>query len=371
MRGDEVRFCKRCIMPSSRPRIEFDEDGICSACRYHDTKNSVDWDARRREFIQLLCDNPGDGRYDCIVPWSGGKDSSAVALRLKLEYGLNPLLVTYSPMAPTPVGDHNREAMLRRGFDNVYFRPNQGVSRELARRFMVERCNPEVHRAAGINALPVQEAVRRGIKLVVFAEHGESEYGGLVLSEEHQKFRLFDEVLEHQIGDHPLNWAGDGIEERDLAPYLYPDLDEIERVGVKATYFGYWHRWDVRRNLHYVEEKIDFKRWPGRPEGTWSNYDSLDDWMDIAYFTGMFVKFGFGRALRDAARAIQNGHLSRTEAIHLIDSYDTEMPRESLPVILDYLDMTEAEWNDNLDVHRNREIWQRHSQGWELRHKPA
>lgn len=365
MRGDEVKFCVRCTMPSTRPRIEFDADGVCSACRYHETKAAVDWDERRREFAELLKENPGDGQYDCIVPWSGGKDSSAVALRLKLDYGLNPLLVTYSPMAPTRIGDHNREAMLRHGFDNVFFRPNQEVSRTLARRFLIERGNCEVHRAAGINALPVQEAVRRGIKLVVFAEHGESEYGGLVLSEEHRKFRFFDEVLEHQIGDHPLNWAGGEISERDLAPYLYPDLEAIERAGVKATYFGYWHRWDVRQNLYYVESKIDFRRWPGgRCEGTWSDYDSLDDFMDMPYFEGMAVKFSMGRALRDAARAIQNGHMTIEEAIPLIQAYDFEPPRKHLPVILDYLRMSEPEYIANLDKHRNQELWKFEGNQW-------
>lgn len=370
MRGDEVQWCKICLMPSTRPRVEF-HDGLCNGCQYHASLGEVDWGARGAEFVRLLEDNPGNGEHDCIVPFSGGKDSAAIALRLKNDYGLNPLLVTYSPMIETEEGRANREAVIRYGFDNIFFRPNQEVSRKLARRFLIERGNPEVHRAAGINSLPLQEAVRRGIKLVVYAEHGESMYGGLVLSEEHRKFRILDEVLEHQVGDHPLNWAGDDVSEKELAPYLYPDLEAVERVGVKATYFGYWRRWDVRENLAYVDRHVPFTRaLHGRSEGTWSDYDSIDDMVDPAYFHLQHVKFGFGRALRDAARAIQNGHMTREEALPLIEKYDGEWPTHSLRPFCEYVRMNEDEYAAVIDKHRNAEIWEKHSQGWELRHKP-
>jgi len=269
---------------------------------------------------------------------------------------------------PTEVGNHNREALLRHGFDNVYFRPNQRVSRALARRFLIERGNPEVHRAAGINAVPVQEAVNRGIKLVIFAEHGESCYGGHILSEEHRKFRMFDEVLEHQIGDHPLNWANEEVSESDLAPYLYP---EEGTEDLKVTYFGYWHKWDVRENLNYVESQIDFRRcFHERSDGTWTDYDSLDDGIDDPYFFLQFLKFGFGRALRDAARAIQNGHMTRAEGLAMVEKYDGEPPQTFRKQWLDYVSMTEEDFREVTDLHKNAEIWDEHSQGWSLRNPP-
>jgi N-acetyl sugar amidotransferase len=354
-------------MPSTRPRLEFDENGVCTACHYHAHKHEIDWASRQKEFLKLADEHRGNGDYDCIVPWSGGKDSSAVALHLKRDYGMNPLLVTYSPLLPTEVGNHNREAMCRAGFDNVYFRVNQDASRKLARRFFEERGNPEVHRAAGINAIPVQEAVNRGIKLVVFAEHGETEYGGHILSEDHRKFRYLDEVIEHQIGDHPLNWVGDGISEQDLAPYLYPD----DVSGVCVTYFGAWHPWDIRKNFDYVRELIDFRLCAaGRSDGTFTNYDSLDDKIDDIYFHLQHVKFGFGRALRDAARLIQNGHMTRAAALEQVRKFDGEFPKTFLDDVLDYLDMNEQEFRDVIDLHRNDELWEKQSQGWQLRNPP-
>jgi hypothetical protein len=86
-----IRFCATCLMPNSRPRIHFDENGVCNACHTAAEKASIDWSARRTEFLSLIEAHRGKGVYDCIVPWSGGKDSSTIAHKLKFEFGLNPL----------------------------------------------------------------------------------------------------------------------------------------------------------------------------------------------------------------------------------------------------------------------------------------
>src|SRR3989338_4875299 len=140
-----VQYCKECLMPSTRPRISFDPEGICNACRHAEEKRKVNWIARRDEFLQLIeLYRSKDGSWDCVVPWSGGKDSSAIAYRLKFEFGMNPLLVTFSPLLPTEVGVYNREALIGQGFDHLIVRPNQKVHRYLAKRFFTERGNHKV-----------------------------------------------------------------------------------------------------------------------------------------------------------------------------------------------------------------------------------
>lgn len=360
-------------MPNSRPRIVFDEDGVCNACRNAEEKDTIDWDARREEFLGYVEHHrPKDGSpYDCIVPWSGGKDSSAIAHKLKFEFGLNPLLVTFSPLMPNEVAVHNREEMIRLGFDHLMVRPNQKVSRRLTRRFFIERGNPKIHWDAGVNAAPVQAAVHYNVPLVFYAEHGESEYGGRVLSEEHKKLRDITEVLEHQIGDHPDNWVDEEIEERDLAPYIYPDLGVVARVGVKALYFAYFFRWSMKENYDYIKDKIDFRTAPGnRTDGTFTDFDSLDDKIDNLYYYLQFVKFGFGRATRDSCRMIQNGQMDRAEALDLVRKYDDEFPATYHDEHLDYLGVTEREFVDTIDQHRNREIWKMVGNQWKLRFPP-
>jgi N-acetyl sugar amidotransferase len=361
-------ICKHCLMPVTRPRIVFDADGVCNACRNAEEKTKTDWDARCREFLDYVERfRPKSGPYDCIVPWSGGKDSSYIAHRLKFEFGLNPLLVTFSPLVPNEVGQTNRERFVELGFDHLMMRPNQKVARRLAQRFFRERGNPKVAWDAGINAVPVQVAVNYGIPLLFYAEHGESEYGGRVLNEESRKIRNFTEVLEHQIGDDPSNWIDEEIGERDLAPYLYPPQEEIDRLGVKAMYFAYFFRWSMLENYRYIDKVMDFVVEPkGRTNGTFTNFDSLDDKIDSLYYYMQYVKFGFGRATRDACRMIQNNQMTRAEGAELARKYDAEFPSTHFQENLRYLDLAEPEFTEVVDQHRNREIWRRDGNEWKL-----
>lgn len=371
--ANEVRYCSACLMPDTRPRIVFDDEGVCNACRNAETKEQIDWDARRAEFLDYVARyRPAEGPYDCIVPWSGGKDSTSIALKLKFEFGLNPLLVTFSPLLPNEVGAVNRETLLGLGFDHLMMRPNQKVSRHLARRFFVERGNPKVHWDAGVNAAPLQVAVNYRIPLVFYAEHGESEYGGRVLSEEHKKIRDLAEVLEHQIGDDPWNWIDDEVAEHDLAPYLYPDPAAVEEVGVHALYFGYFFRWSMFENYDYVKEHMPFSTAEnGRTDGTFTDFDSLDDKIDNLYYYMQFIKFGFGRATRDASRLIQNGHMKRAEGLDLVRKYDDEFPATHFQTNLDYLGLSEPEFTETVDLHRNAEIWEMRGNAWQLRFPPC
>jgi N-acetyl sugar amidotransferase len=343
-------------MPDTRPRIVFDEEGVCNACRNAEEKKRTDWESRGLEFLELIEPyRSKDGGWDCVVPWSGGKDSSSIAYKLKFELGMNPLLVTFSPLIPNEVGMANRESMLRLGFDHIFFRPDQRVHRRLTRRFFVERGNPKVAWDAGVNAIPVKLAVKLGIHLVFYAEHGESEYGGRVLREESRKIRDVTEVIEHQVGDDPRNWVD----------------DEVERVGVKALYFAYFFRWSMLENYRFIREKIPFATHPGgRTPGTFTDFDSLDDKSDNLYYHMQFVKFGFGRAIRDACRMIQNDQMTREEALELARRYDDEFPEEHLDAMLEYMSMDREELIRTIDLHRNPELWREAEGVWQLTHPP-
>jgi hypothetical protein len=250
-------------------------------------------------------------------------------------------------------------------------RPNQKAARRLAQRFMVERGNPKIAWDAGVNAVPLQVAVNYRIPLVFYAEHGESEYGGRVLSEESKKVRNLTEVLEHQIGDDPRNWAESDISERDLACYLYPDPDEVDRIGVHALYFAYFFRWSILENYEFIKEKIDFMTDPkGRTDGTFTNFDSLDDKIDNLYYYMQTIKFGFGRATRDACRQIQNGQMARAQGLELVRQYDEEFPSSNFAENLEYLGLSGERFTEIVDLHRNPEIWKFEGNQWKLRFPP-
>jgi N-acetyl sugar amidotransferase len=390
-----VKWCKTCLMPDTRPRVVF-EDGVCNACRYHASKGAIDYDGRKEQFAELVARKRRHPAYDCIVPFSGGKDSAAVTMRLR-ELGLRPLLVTYGQLLWTDVGRRNFDRVISAGFDCIYSRVDQRVSRALARRFFIERGHPKQHYDAGVNAVPIRVAVDMGIPLVVFAEHGETEYGGRIADEEARRRRNLAEVLEHQVGDDPRNWATEGISEREIFPYLYPDIDEVEKVGVEAVYFSWYFGWDIYENAKLMREKLGFEQahngsyvrtklvhggvelhrddkcppWWGKSDGSFEGYDSIDDKIDDLDYWMMHVKFGFGRAARQASRLIQYGHLTREQGLELVRAYDGEFPETYIDDVLDYLGMTREELLAVADKHRNSEIWERKGAAWVLKSPPV
>ena len=399
-----IQYCKLCLMPSTRPRIVF-KDGVCNACSFAKEKQEIDWDARKKEFLEVIEQYRGSGPYDCVVPFSGGKDSAAIAWRLKHEFGLNPLLACYGQLIWTGVGRRNLDRVCADGFDILYWRGSQRVSSHLARRFFIERGCPKIHYNAGVNAVPLRTAINFKIPLVFYAEHGESEYGGLVLDPESRRTRNLTEVLEHQIGDDPRNWAIDGISENELTPYIYPEADDIERVGVKAFYFSYFFPWDVYENAELVREKMRFGQaqnwsrvlcedrpdgsrlcwtdnvqklspwtspeWWGKSDGSFEGFDSIDDKIDDIDFFMMDCKFSFGRSTRMASRLIQGGHLSREDGLRLVRQYDGETPKSYFKDCLQYLGMTEKDFWETVDLHRNPELWQKTKDGWLRKYKPG
>ena len=365
-----IQFCAQCLMPSTRPRMQIMEDGRCSACHWADTKKEIDWDARAEEFRVLVSGAGGSGQpYDCVVPFSGGKDSAAIAWRLKKEFGLRPLLVTYGQLLWTEAGHHNFDQVCNAGFDIFYWRVDQRVSRRLAKRFFIERGHPKQHYDAGVNSVPVITALKFNIPTVFYAEAGDLEYGGHVLSDEHRRTRDLAEVLENQVGDHSANWATDGLSAADLYPYIYPELGDFP---LKAYYFSHFFKWSVYENYQLVSRELDWQLAEGgRSMGSFEGWDSIDDKIDDLDWFMMFVKFGFGKATRMASRLIQNGHMTREEGLKAVRQYDGEFPERYLEDILQYMDMNHVLFEETVDLHRNPEIWKQEGGKWLLRYPPA
>jgi N-acetyl sugar amidotransferase len=367
MRQDIIKFCKNCLMPSSRPRISFKNNNLCNACEYLLLQKKINWKDRKQEFLEIIKKSKTHEFYDCIVPWSGGKDSSFIAYKLKFDYNLNPLLVTFAPILPTKVGHHNRNEMIKLGFDHIYFTPDHIVSKQLSKRFFIERGNPKVHWDAGIKSLPIKTAIEKNIKLIVYAEHGESHYGGLTLYKDSSKNLSLEDVLENNIGDNPLNWESDEISKNQLYPYILPDLNKSKNK-FHALFFAYFHKWNVIENYNFIINKINFKTHPkGRTPGTFTNFDSLDDHVDQIYYYLQFIKFGFGRASRDASRHIQKKAITKSEYFNYVKKYDHELSKDDMIKFCQFIEISVPDFHDICDKHRNAEIWKRKKNKWKLK----
>ncbi|MHC1783140.1 MAG: N-acetyl sugar amidotransferase [Anaerolineaceae bacterium] len=369
----DVKFCTRCVISNQRPRITFNKDGVCSACQYAERKKYyLDWNKREEELIRLLDRyRSKDGSFDVVVPCSGGKDSAYVAHQLKYTYGMHPLTVTWSPHLYTPVGWKNLENFIASGFDNILGTPNGKTHRRLTRLAFEILGDPFQPFIYGQKAFPMQIATKYKIPLVMYGENGEVEYGGDAKNEDSPEHDLQNDMIKHYFsGIGPMEWTKYCIPKEDLLFYMPPPLEEMNRVGVKCYFFGYFKKWIPKYNYEYAVENTGFSANHGeRSEGTYTNYASLDDKIDGFHYYMAYIKFGLGRATSDAAHEIRDGHLTREEAVDLVKQFDGEFPNKNFQSFLEYTGMTDLEFWENVENWRSPHLWQQVDGHWELRNQ--
>jgi N-acetyl sugar amidotransferase len=367
---NEVRYCKRCVISNQRPRIGFDAEGICSACRFADVKRGkIDWAQRETELAQT-CDKfrRTDGRFDVIVPCSGGKDSGYVAHVLKTKYGMHPLTVTWAPHWYTEVGRENLHSLVHSGFDNICFTPNGVVHRVMTRLAFIHIGDPFQPFIYGQKNFPLNIAAKFDIPLIMYGENGEVEYGGDMKNAFSATHDVSDDMMRHYFsGIAPEDWVKYGVDEHDLHAYRGPSMESVKRVGVQCHFMGYYHRWIPQELYYYVTENTGFVANPeGRSEGTYSKYASLDDRLDGFHYYLAYIKFGIGRCTSDAAHEIRDGHITREEGIALIKRFDGEFPKKHYQDFLNYTGLSEDQFNEVLDVWRPKHLWSKAGGEWQL-----
>ena len=353
-----IRFCTRCVISSMRPRITFNSEGVCSACQFADYKRPVDGEAREQE-LKALCDKHrrGGGEFDVIVPVSGGKDGGFVAHKLKHDYRMTPLCVTWAPLMPTDIGRQNLDAFVASGFDVIQGRPNGQTARKLTRLAFEHMGDPFQPFIYGQTNFPLRMAVAYGIALIMYGENGEVEYGGDMKNAERPTREIRDHELHYFSGKPPEYWEAHGLSFYDLMPFMPPSANEIRWNETEIHFFSYYQRWTPQWNLYYCAEETGFTPNPERTEGTYSKYASLDDKLDGLHYYLAFIKFGIGRATSDAAHEIRDGHISREEGVALVHKFDGEFPRKYWQECLDYMSLEEAEALAIINRWKSPKVW--------------
>lgn len=388
---EKVKFCVNCVISNQRPSstvefknsqgesksvINFDENGLCSACVYHAEKEcDIDWKSREDALLDLLSKfRSKDGSYDVIVPGSGGKDSAYTAHILKYKYGMNPLTVTWAPHKYTDIGMKNfQEWMHTGGLDNILYTPSGKLHREMTRNAFHNLLHPFQPFIVGQRIIGPAMAKRFGVKLVMYGEN-QAEYGNSIeentnplmkmdffSTEDHLSMKFGGVTMKEYIesGKYTLN---------DFQPYIPPKKDDLISAGVEVHYLGYYLKWDPQECYYYAVEHTGFEANPARTEGTYSKYSSIDDKIDPFHYLTTLIKFGIGRCTYDAAQEVRNGKLTREEAIYLVEKYDSEFPEIYFDEFLEYIDTTKEEFYEVLDRHRSPHIWKKEGNTWKLRH---
>jgi N-acetyl sugar amidotransferase len=402
----DVKFCKRCVISNQRPSssIEFktragekkatinlDEDGICDACRVAEQKKDVDWNAREAE-LRELCDRHrrNDGRYDCVVPGSGGKDSFYASHILKYQYNMHPLTVTWAPHIYTDWGWRNFQRWIGAGFDNQLHTPNPRVHRLLTRLAMDVLLHPFQAFILGQKNLAPKISALLDIPLVFFGEN-EAEYGNARADAakpmRDATYFAASDFSEFRLGGVPIAELEEnfGIDRSEMMAYLPADPVAIAEAGTEVQYLGYYLKWHPQSCYYYSQKHGGFEPSPERTTGTYSKYNSIDDRIDDFHYYTTFIKFGIGRATYDAAQEIRSDDIDREEGVALVRRYDGEYPERFMDEVLRYLSISETEFpvasklfeqpimdreylERLCDTFRSPHIWKHENGSWALRH---
>jgi len=339
-------------MPSTLPGTALDKAGVCDACRNYDARVGIPWRARKAELEAILGQYRGQnpGNYDCIVPVSGGKDSTFQVLKV-LEFGMTPLCVTASTDMLTEIGRRNIENIKNLGVDYIEVSVNPKVRRVINRNALVATGDNILAEHVTIFTVPVRLAVQMNIPLIIWGENSQNEQGGDpalaggIMSKEYLKFAI------HGFNPEDLMML-DGIRRRDLIQYIYPSEEELDRVGVTGVFLGYYLLWDGRTNA-LISQAHGMTTCPNTIEGSIVNYENLDNAYTGIHDYMMFLKYGFGRASLIASLHVRRGLYSREHALALVREREGKFPWTYLGVpieaVLDDLVMSLEEFREVCD----------------------
>jgi N-acetyl sugar amidotransferase len=367
-----MQVCTRCLYTSNHPlHLTFDEEGVCSGCRVHEEKDQLDWEQRAMKLARILNGyRSSTGRnYDCIIPVSGARDSYFIVHTIKKKYGMNPLLVTYNKQYNTAVGVRNLANLrIRFDCDIMTLTVNPETVKKITRSTLLRLGSMYWHCLAGQTVYPVQIAIKFKIPLIIWGAHQGIDQVGMFSHldevEMTRKYRKEHDLMGFEAED--LVDDFDNITESDVAPFRYPDNQELEQVGVRGIYLNNYIRWDSRTQHEQMIQEYGYES--ALQTRTFDTYNDVDCWnhSDVHDYI-KWVKHGYGKVVDHACREIRLRRMTREQGIELVKAYQTRQP-QNLQLFLDWLGVTENAFHYIVDQHRNSNVWERDENwSWKVR----
>jgi len=350
----ELVKCFRCGLPETYETIEFDKSGICNICRQHEYKEaSIDWLSRKEQLSTLIEKHRGKYEYDCIIPFSGGKDSTFTLHYLVKEYKVKPLVVQFNHGFMRPQLLANNEHVFKQlGVDVISFTPNWKVVRRLMLESLVRKGDFCWHCHTGIFSYPMHIALKFGVPLVFWGEPS-SEYTAYYDYRDNE-IEQVDEVRFNRtvnLGITAEDMQGMinsdfDLDPRDLAPYTYPRLRDLKQLNYESVCLGSYIPWNVKAQSKLIMDELGWKgdQVEGMPSGMYT-YEKIECYMQGVRDYLKYLKRGYSRVTQMTALDIRNGLMTRTEADALVQEWEGKKP-PSLELFLEYLQLTEAEFNE-------------------------
>ena len=358
-----MRYCLKCVMPDTKPDLNLNEEGICNACVSYQNRSQIDWEQRACELEEILkrYRSSDQTNWDCVIPVSGGKDSTYQVIKI-LELGLNPLCVTATTCDLSEIGRKNIENIKNMGVDYIEFSPNAKIRRKLNRIGLEEVGDISWPEHVGIFTIPVNVAVKYKIPLIIWGENSQHEYGGpAAAADSHVLNRAWLEEFGGLLGLRVADLRDAyGIEQKYLIPYTYPTDAELARVGVSGLFLGYYLPWDGLSNA-LISQANGFTTYDRVVEGSMVNYENLDNYLHGIHDYFKYLKFGFGRASDIASLHIRRGRMTREDGAAIVKKLDGLFPAtylgKPLASLLSSLELDEEQFLRTCDQFTNKQLF--------------
>jgi N-acetyl sugar amidotransferase len=361
-------YCKECLYPSTKPDLNF-IDGICNACINFKNRNDINWSQRKTDFINLFEKYKSNENWDCIIPVSGGKDSTYQIYKI-IELGYNPLCVISSTCHLSDIGKKNIENIKEMNIDLIEFTTKKNTRKKLNKLGLETVGDISWPEHITIFTIPVIIAVKFNIKLIIWGENPQNEYGGPGASNENNVLdRNWLENFGGLIGlreSDIILLTENNITEKDIIPYKYPSDEDIKKVGVTGLFLGYYFPWSGIGNA-IISESLGFTTYNKFVEGSACDYENLDNYQTGIHDYFKYLKFGFGRATDIVNNLIRRKIISREDGLKIIYKHDGKYPSEylgkSITEILKYIDITEEEFEKICDMFTNYNLFKKDCDG--------
>jgi N-acetyl sugar amidotransferase len=343
---NDLRRCTKCTLPETHETIVFDEEGVCNVCRNNEKKEQIDWQLKRRELDELIDQYKGKGVYDCIVPFSGGKDSTFTLWYIVKELGLKPLVVSFDHGFYRPKTVENNERTQRKlGVDFLKFRSDWKIVRKLMYESLKRKGDFDWHAHLGTFAYPMQIAIKHKIPLLFWGETSAEysayyKYDGVEEVDERRNSRINNLGI---TAEDMSGFLGKEVTMRDLDPYVYPASKDLHTLGVRSVCLGSFIPWDVRKQSEIIRDELG---WQGdRVEGVPPQYfyEKIEYQLQGQRDYLKFIKRGYARTTHLTSIDIRNDRMTREEAKKMIEQYEGKRPC-SLDYLLKVIGITEDEW---------------------------
>lgn len=343
----ELKRCTKCVLPETHETIMFDDKGVCNICKNIEYKQTqIDWDEKKIELDALIEQYRGKGDYDCLVPFSGGKDSTWTLYYLVKHYKLKPLVVRFDHGFLRPNLEENTKKIQRElGVDFHHFTPNWKVSQKLMLQSFLEKGDFCWHCHTGIFSYPMWVAIRYNIPLIFWGEPS-SEYTAYYDYEQDEEVdeKRFNRYVNLGINAEDMYYRLGGlVDKRDLKPYSYPPLSELRRIKYRSVCLGSYIPWDVKSQVQIMENELGWKGDTVENVPEEYSYEKIECYMQGVRDYIKYIKRGYTRPSHLASIDIRNDRMSRNDGLELIDQYEGKRP-PSLDLFLDFVGLTEDEF---------------------------